>query len=682
MARSDSPNCLICNCEKTMPLDAAKLSKALGRDIGPIHSHLCRSQLSAYEAALAGDEPFFVACTQEAPLFQEIAEEAGKPNQVGFVNIRENAGWSKDADAAHAKIAALIRSAAYESKPARLKSINSDGMCLVYGAGQQAFEAARLLSRNLSVTLLLSADDDILPPNIADVPIYRGTIGTASGSFGAFRLTVDNYAPSMPSSRDGLGFLLARDGAQTECSVILDLSGNAPLFAGHQHRDGYRRVDPGDPAAVLRAVMDLSEMVGEFEKPIYVDYDAETCAHSRSNIAGCSKCLDVCPAGAISDAGDTIAIDSGICGGCGACHAVCPTGSISYQYPGRSDIAGRAQSLLGAYDRAGGEHAVLLIHGEPFGSDRIAAMARYGRGLPAHVLPFAMHSPTTFGHVEMAAALASGAQQIVFLCDPERTEELQGLEAETALIEAILSALGLGGDRRCSIIVETDPDRIEDHLWSLPAPETIAADVFTPVGSKRDVARMAFGKLHARSADRPSIISLPQAAPYGRVDIDQTACTLCMACASACPSAAIVDTPGEPKLRFVESACVQCGLCVNTCPEKALTLVPQLDFTPAAMQPVTLYEEEPFACISCGTPFATRSTIERITRQLAGKHSMFADDERSRLIKMCENCRVEAQANSSTDPFAVGTRPRPRTTEDYLEAEKSGLSVDDFLMDD
>ncbi len=682
MVRSAGPNCLICNCEKTMPLEAEKLSKALGHETGQIHTHLCRSQLPAYEAALAEDAPLLVACTQEAPLFREVAEETGKSDRVSFVNIRENAGWSQEAGDSYAKIAALIQSASYQAKPARLKSITSDGMCLVYGAGQQALEAAKLLSRHLSVTLLLSGDDDIVLPNIADVPIYRGTIGAAAGSFGAFQLTVDNYAPSMPSSRDGLAFLLARDGAQTECSVILDLSGKAPLFSGYRHRDGYRRVDPGDPAAVLCAVMDLAEMVGEFEKPIYVDYDAATCAHARSKISGCNKCLDVCPAGAISDGGETIAIESGICGGCGSCHAVCPTGSVSYQYPQRADIVGKAQSLLNNYDRAGGNRATLLIHNEPFGSDHIAAMARYGRGLPAHVLPFAMHAPTTFGHVEMAAAFASGAQHIVFLCDPKARDELLGLEAEIALVETVLSALGLGDTARCTILTEADPDRIEDILWSLPSIDTIEADTSTPVGSKRDVARMAFGKLHAQSAEKPQIVRLPEKAPYGRVDIDQSACTLWMACTSACPSAAIVDTPGEPKLRFVESACVQCGLCVNTCPEKALTLLPQLDFTPSAIQPHTLYEETPFECISCGTPFATKSTIERISSQLAGKHSMFANDERSQLIRMCENCRVEAQANSSTDPFAVGNRPRPRTTEDYLEAEKSGLTADDFLMDD
>ena len=61
---------------------------------------------------------------------------------------------------------------------------------------------------------------------------------------------------------------------------------------------------------------------------------------------------------------------------------------------------------------------------------------------------------------------------------------------------------------------------------------------------------------------------------------------------------------------------------------------------------------------------------------------MFEDEERSNLIKMCENCRVEAQANSTNDPFSAGTRPRPRTTEDYLEAEKGNLTAKDFLIDE
>ena len=231
--------CLICDCEKSMPLNASKLTKALGQDVEVIHTHLCRSGIGAFERALAEDAPLLVACTQEAPLFQEIADENGRSEQVSFVNIRENAGWSAKAADVSPKIAALLATAQYNSRPARLKSIQSDGMCLVYGAGQQALEVAKILSSRLSVTLLLSDDVDLLPPAIADVPIYRGDIAQAEGSFGAFSLTVNQYAPIMPSSRGGLNFLMARDGAKSDCSLILDISGGAPLFTGHRHRDGY-----------------------------------------------------------------------------------------------------------------------------------------------------------------------------------------------------------------------------------------------------------------------------------------------------------------------------------------------------------------------------------------------------------------------------------------------------------
>jgi ferredoxin len=53
------------------------------------------------------------------------------------------------------------------------------------------------------------------------------------------------------------------------------------------------------------------QLIGEFEKPIYVNFDESICAHSRNKIGGCSRCLDVCPAGAITSLGDHVNIDPG-----------------------------------------------------------------------------------------------------------------------------------------------------------------------------------------------------------------------------------------------------------------------------------------------------------------------------------------------------------------------------------
>lgn len=677
-----SHTCLVCNCEKTMPLNAEKLSAAMDLDIGPIYTQLCRSQLDSFEKALSGEHTLTVACTQEAPLFQEIAEEQGRSEPIRFVNIREKAGWSAEAEKAIPKIAALLAAAAFETRPVPLKSVISDGLCLVYGSGEQALEAAKLLSAKLSVTLMLSDDEPFMPPLEGDIPIYRGDIMNVEGSFGGFTLSVNNYAPLMPSSRSQPEFVMARDGAKSTCSLILDLSGKTPLLTGHTHRDGYRRVDPGDPAAVLREVIAMSEMVGEFEKPLYVELKQDKCAHSRSKIIGCSKCLDVCPAGAITEAGDFVAIDSGICGGCGSCHAVCPTDAVSYRYPQREDMLARTQLMLQTYAQAGGKEPVLLLHSAISGFEMISAIARFGRGLPANMLPVSMHSVTMLGHVELAGFLASGARSISILADPQRRDEMDSLKAEIAIADKVLNGLGHGSEGRIQLVDEADPDQAEAALWQSTPIGALSDGGFTPAGSKRDIARVAFTKLREHASRKPELIELPAKSPYGTVNIDQAACTLCMSCVAACPTGAIMDTPGEPKLRFTENSCVQCGLCVKTCPENALSLEARLNFSSAAMQPITLYEEEPFDCVVCGKPFATKSTIERIKGQLAGKHSMFADNARSRMIEMCEDCRVEAMANSGSDPFASGQRPRVRTTEDYLAARDGKLTSDDFLIDD
>ena len=123
-----------------------------------------------------------------------------------------------------------------------------------------------------------------------------------------------------------MAFGAARDGAMSRCDLVLDLSGGAPLFPAHDLRDGYLRADPDDPAAVLTAVLKARDLVGGFDKPRYITFTEELCAHSRSRIVGCRRCLDLCPTGAITPAGNHVAIDPHICAGCGQCAAVCPTG--------------------------------------------------------------------------------------------------------------------------------------------------------------------------------------------------------------------------------------------------------------------------------------------------------------------------------------------------------------------
>ncbi|ESR22878.1 4Fe-4S binding protein [Lutibaculum baratangense] len=679
---------LLCDCERTMSLDGEALAEALGADGTPrIHTNLCRRETAAFEQALAGEGSVLVACTQEAPLFGELAEEAGHGERVDFTNIRENAGWGEQGPAAQPKIAALLAAAAYASEPAPIHTARSEGVCLVYGPGQQALEVAKSLSGRLSVNLLVT-DEDFIPPSVADVPIHKGRISRLTGSLGRFEVTVDGYAPLVPSSRAEPLFAMPRDGAKAPCDLVLDLSGGTPLVPAPDKRDGYFRADPDHPAAVARAMFEISDYVGTFEKPQYVAYSEEICAHSRSRKIGCRNCLDVCPAGALQSDGDRILLDHGTCAGCGSCSAVCPTGAISYRYPRRHDLVAKLQILLGTYARAGGLHPVVLFHEDGRGGELISAMARFGRGLPANVLPVPLFAVTELGHDILAATLAAGAERIVVLAGPERVEEMPPLEAQAGLAASFLSALGLEAETpRISLLVEADPFAVEEALFALsPAPQP-AFRSFAAVGTKREIARSALSALHDAVTDAPERIELPAGAPYGRILVDTEGCTLCLSCVGACPTGAILDNPDRPQLRFQEAACVQCGLCKETCPESVISLQPRFDFTPQAQEQIVLYEEEPFECISCGKPFGTKKSIERVVERLAG-HSMFRSEGQLDLIRMCDNCRVEAQYSvAGPAPMAFGERPRVRTTEDYLSererdhANGSGgaRKVDDFL---
>src|SRR5690606_7371742 len=97
----------------------------------------------------------------EAPLFDEIAAEAGEAPAIGYFNIRERAGWSAEGGAATPKMAALLAEAALDLPPTATVTIRSEGTCLVYGRDDVALDAARQLAARLDVTLLLSRPDEV-----------------------------------------------------------------------------------------------------------------------------------------------------------------------------------------------------------------------------------------------------------------------------------------------------------------------------------------------------------------------------------------------------------------------------------------------------------------------------------------------------------------------------------------
>ena len=127
-------------------------------------------------------------------------------------------------------MAALLAEALLPAPPAKSVDVTSDGTCLIIGRGAVALPAAERLAEALAVTVLLTDDADL--PVTRSYEVVRGSLKSATGTLGRFALRLDGLRQIEPGGRGGFGFGRPRDGAETACSVILDLSGPAAALSG------------------------------------------------------------------------------------------------------------------------------------------------------------------------------------------------------------------------------------------------------------------------------------------------------------------------------------------------------------------------------------------------------------------------------------------------------------------
>ena len=152
-------------------------------------------------------------------------------------------------------------------------------------------------------------------------------------------------------------------------------------------------------------------------------------------------------------------------------------------------------------------------HGAPL----IDALARFGDGLPANVLPLAVNEVTQVGLEAIAAAFAYGASALRFLLRAKPRHDVTGLRKTLALAEPILSGLGFGAGRVATIETD-DPMRWATTLRHRARRRRAAAGGFLPVGGKREVLRLALRELHGAAPSPVDVLALPAGAPFGTVE--------------------------------------------------------------------------------------------------------------------------------------------------------------------
>ncbi|HUF80816.1 MAG TPA: 4Fe-4S binding protein [Burkholderiales bacterium] len=674
-------NKLICNCNRTMPLDGKALARALKSGTpAVISTELCRRQLSTFEAAVKSGDDLVVACTQEAPLFSELHEEMKGGGAIQFVNIREAAGWSSEGPRAMPKIAALLALADLpDPEPVPVVSYQSGGQLLIIGPAAAALPWADRLAEPLSVSVLVTdgGGRHELPAD-RRYPVFSGNPTAVAGYLGAFQVKWQQANPIdlelctrcnacirvCPEQAIDFSYQIDLDRCKahrkcvTACGdigaidfereakersdtfdLVLDLS-REPLIRVPQPPQGY--FAPGsDPLAQALAVQQLAQQVGEFEKPKFFEYKEKICAHGRSGIVGCTRCLDVCSTQAIaSDLGENrVKVEPHLCMGCGGCATVCPSGAMSYAYPRVADMGTRIKTVLQVYREAGGDNACLLFHNTTDGRELLARLARRGKGLPAQVIPLEVFHVASLGLDLVLGSIALGAARVVVLSAGSEPEAYHAaLERQAGLAQDIMSGLGLG-EGRFQVIRTGNLLDLEKALWTAPVPRALTPATFNLSNDKRATLDFTLDHLLRHAPVQKEQIPLAAGAPYGTVEVDGEKCTLCLACVGACPEGALLDAKDKPQLRFIERNCVQCGLCEKTCPENAIALATRLLLTPEATQARVLNEDRVFECVRCGKPFGSQRIIDNMLGKLA-THSMFRDPAALRRLQMCQDCRV------------------------------------------
>ena len=619
---------------------------------------------------------------------ERIEDDTGAT--ITFVDQREGAGWVHDERAATEKTARLVNAARTRlDDDGETESVGGDVGTSVAVVGDAGFAAA--LPEKADVTLIADgADFDSADHDLDDIRIVRGRVRDVSGALGNVDVTLaarvtEDCIDCMECVRAG------PDDAVTRTPI--DIDPNAPRGEWIDvcptdaiDLDGITRtlrfdqvVHPGGPdrsvggttgyhtEATLSTVAAVSDLLG-YERGSFLDLGMDVCASGDSGQEGCRNCYDACPHGAVSKpAADEVSFDLSACQNCGACTSSCPTGAVGLTERSNERIAREVEALV-TEEPSGG----LLDRTPPAIETQIVAFVcseRAERALSVYgrmaargdadveyppILPVSVDCTDTVGDAHVFHALAAGADGVAIVgCGGSCFHS--GPDPKAELVDRLNRAttdLGLG--ERVAFFAP-DPDDpgsfIEnvsmfavETLDSSPIPAdehrtaggaAVADDDLPEYGTRVWTLESVRTILEHTEAERDVIRDLEG---FGRMSVDD-ACGLTPTCTNLCPTGAIRRDDGE--LEFNHERCVDCRLCETGCPETAITMETGLDIGALPERNggdpwETVYEAELFECRSCGTPFASVSTVEDIKAELPEENMANADGH---MAEYCSDCK-------------------------------------------
>ncbi|MEM0335274.1 MAG: 4Fe-4S binding protein [Thermofilum sp.] len=320
-----------------------------------------------------------------------------------------------------------------------------------------------------------------------------------------------------------------------------------------------------------------------------VDVDTKTCGYLRH----CSLCLPACPYSALKGKPPEAIREK--CVGCGACTSSCPSGLL-YQ-PAVPPTAVR----------------LLIEKAAEKGLRKIIAACSRSRGAAYEksgdrALIFEVPCIASFRLHEYLYAKLKGVS-IEFLCAREDCDKRLAARQHLELISEAEEVLG--GPLRA----------LEATRHTLP----LLASSFE--------LKVAETKLRLL--------------PLFSIRVDSEKCSLCGACASACPTKAVkyLEDAESVSLLFTSSLCLGCSTCARVCPEAAITLEKKAAAETLAGRYSTLVRSDVARCRVCGAPIGPLTKIKALEKRLREKR---APERAVDGLYLCSKCKADSLVREIT----------------------------------
>ena len=367
----------------------------------------------------------------------------------------------------------------------------------------------------------------------------------------------------------------------------------------------------------------------------------------------CQLCLLSCHPGALR-AGPSGRAEVGAraCDGCGACAVVCPAGAINVSGVSLAAISDEMGAILATLapspEHGPGRYGVLL-HCSTHSEDD----SRLQWEVPADWVVLAVPCVTMVQPGWLLALLARGADAVGVLACSHADGQMRGyvIRDRVEFSQHVLHALGdVHADRRVWVNGAVAPHGSQ-ALPKLPDLEPLVprrADLGRRVPLTEPAATADAIRLFASEMGTSMAWSIThRASPAGTVELDVDKCTVCGACARACPTNALsIDHGGGGWVMSWDGAsCVPCGFCGAVCPEGAIRVDSRTDATLLQVGRTVLLHDTTPVCPRCGRPMANPAMADRLRERL-GVDGIFLDAG----VPRCPECDADVATQVPLQP--------------------------------